>query len=119
MEYVYTPPPPRIDQYIYPPRPIYRWGIYCGILGVTCMRGGGENSGGGDAMEGSGLDGILRHARTLSTRDADEYLSQVLHLSTESLYIYIYIYIYTYIYIYIYIYIYTYIYIKKYIYIDR
>ena len=83
---MYTPPPPpSIHQYIYPTRPIYRWGIYCDILGVTCMRGGGENSGGGDAMEGSGLDGILRHARTLSTRDADEYLSQVLPLSTESI----------------------------------
>ena len=36
-----------------------------------------EAGGGSDAMQNSGLDKILRHARTLSTRDADEYLSQV------------------------------------------
>jgi len=36
----------------------------------------GVSGGGADAMQTSGLDKILRHARSLSTRDADEYLSQ-------------------------------------------
>ena len=36
----------------------------------------GATGGGADAMETSGLDKILHHARSLSTRDADEYLSQ-------------------------------------------
>jgi hypothetical protein len=35
----------------------------------------GATGGGADAMETSGLDKVLRHARSLSTRDADEYLS--------------------------------------------
>ena len=43
---------------------------------VRLQPGAAGGGGGVDAMETSGLDKILRHARTLSARDADEYLSQ-------------------------------------------
>ena len=43
---------------------------------VRLQPGAAGGGGGVDAVETSGLDKILRHARTLSARDADEYLSQ-------------------------------------------